>query len=684
MEKLKNITIVILLALVLLTPTAWAKSPVVLLQEGLYAEEIEGNLDKAIEIYEEVIEEASEIQRIASRATYQLGLCYLKKGQKDQAAKYFQQVISNFPTQKTLTRKATRQLKKITPVKDIIAKSYVIHYKAIDQSKNALELLNKNHPRGVRTHHANRYRKNSETINSICTDNEIGKDKIVAAINDNDELELVKVESPKTTKSFQPVVINAIPANYANDIPVSLDKITVTFDRPMMDDSWSWTGGGETFPEITGKIHYDNSKTTCTLPVKLKAGNVYWIGINSPSHKNFKTQQRVPAKRHVIIFSTNGENGSLTPIPKDMLAKAKKINAIKPTRLYTQKSFNNIQPDGTIKARVTVTKVNKSGQTLNSYSFINSDFVHVTKMYDANGVELQYSEKHEGDNFRYNVQLNEPWKPGDVQQHTHESVIYGLIKPIEGLENAYRYYMRHWPGTDELTKRIETYLLPEGAELISMIPPNMKQNTVRGRIRLHHEETIRPGTSITTSFQYHLADTEIEYEDISSEQVEKIVQRAVNIISTCAEGDPKVKNALDSLKPIKPQLVLKKINEHLDSESPTKRRSAIYIIWRGGFKDIAAVEQKLNALCSHEETFTRGMAALALGEGQAISSFDVLKDMTLNDNDGYARRCGAYALGLLADIKALPVLEKALDDSDPMVKANAEAAITMLTELKDR
>ena len=77
----------------------------------------EEEMAKAIEIYEEVIEEASEIQRIASRATYQLGLCYLKKGQKDQAAKYFQQVITNFPTQKTLARKATRQLKKITPVK---------------------------------------------------------------------------------------------------------------------------------------------------------------------------------------------------------------------------------------------------------------------------------------------------------------------------------------------------------------------------------------------------------------------------------------------------------------------------------------------------------------------------------------------------------------------------------------
>ena len=78
------------------------------------------------------------------------------------------------------------------------------------------------------------------------------------------------------------------------------------------------------------------------------------------------------------------------------------------------------------------------------------------------------------------------------------------------------------------------------------------------------------------------------------------------------------------------------------------------------------------------------MAALALGEGQAASSFDILNDMTLNDKDGYARRCGAYALGLMGNEKALPTLEKALKDSDPLVKANAEAAITMLKDLKEK
>ena len=82
MEKLKNITIIFLLAVGLLTSVGQAKSPSLLLQEGLYAEQTEGDLDKAIEIYGQVIAEAGPSQRAAAKATYQLGMCYLKKGEE--------------------------------------------------------------------------------------------------------------------------------------------------------------------------------------------------------------------------------------------------------------------------------------------------------------------------------------------------------------------------------------------------------------------------------------------------------------------------------------------------------------------------------------------------------------------------------------------------------------------------
>lgn len=62
-----------------------AESPAVLLQQGRYAEETEGNLDKAMEIYEQIRAEYSSIERIAAIATYQLAVCHLKKDQQSEA-----------------------------------------------------------------------------------------------------------------------------------------------------------------------------------------------------------------------------------------------------------------------------------------------------------------------------------------------------------------------------------------------------------------------------------------------------------------------------------------------------------------------------------------------------------------------------------------------------------------------
>ncbi len=115
MERLKNITIIFLLAVGLPASAAPAKSASVLLQEGLYAEEIEGDLDAAIKIYEQVIVEAKETQRAAAQATYRIGMCYLKKGEKGKAAEYFQNIISNFHSQKALVAKAQRHLAKLKP-----------------------------------------------------------------------------------------------------------------------------------------------------------------------------------------------------------------------------------------------------------------------------------------------------------------------------------------------------------------------------------------------------------------------------------------------------------------------------------------------------------------------------------------------------------------------------------------
>ncbi len=115
MRNLKNVIFVLVLTTLALAPCALAKSPLLLLQEGIYAEETEGDLDKAIGLYEQVIDQACEVERIAAKATYKLGGCYLKKDDKASAVKYFQAVVEKYPSQRAYINQAKEQLEKIAP-----------------------------------------------------------------------------------------------------------------------------------------------------------------------------------------------------------------------------------------------------------------------------------------------------------------------------------------------------------------------------------------------------------------------------------------------------------------------------------------------------------------------------------------------------------------------------------------
>jgi hypothetical protein len=149
-------------------------------------------------------------------------------------------------------------------------------------------------------------------------------DWMIRAVLGKGDQKMAKEE--KQASSKQPLIVATSPKALANDVSPTLDVITVTFDQPMMDKSWSWTGGGETYPKTTGEPSYDQNKTTCTMPVTLEPGKVYWVGINSPSFRNFKSADGVPARRYAILFATKGADGNATAIPEELLAKAKAIN----------------------------------------------------------------------------------------------------------------------------------------------------------------------------------------------------------------------------------------------------------------------------------------------------------------------------------------------------------------------
>jgi RNA polymerase sigma-70 factor (ECF subfamily) len=109
-----------------------------------------------------------------------------------------------------------------------------------------------------------------------------------------------------SVKELPPVVVQTVPR--AGDTKVDAAKIKevrVTFSKDMMDKTWSWSQlSNDTFPKVTGKVHYDKDCRTCVLPVKLEPGKTYAVWINSERFKNFKDAEDNPAVPYLLVFET--------------------------------------------------------------------------------------------------------------------------------------------------------------------------------------------------------------------------------------------------------------------------------------------------------------------------------------------------------------------------------------------
>jgi len=110
-------------------------------------------------------------------------------------------------------------------------------------------------------------------------------------------------------KSMPPVVVKTVPQAGDPAVDPELEEIKVTFSKDMMKDQmWSWVKvSNETFPIITGKIHYLDDKRTCVAPVKLEPGTTYVIWFNSEHFNAFRDQDNNPAIPYLLVFHTTEE-----------------------------------------------------------------------------------------------------------------------------------------------------------------------------------------------------------------------------------------------------------------------------------------------------------------------------------------------------------------------------------------
>ena len=118
MARHTTLFIIAVLLVGLLAPVVHAKSAAELLREGLYAEEVEGNLDSAIGIYQQIIADTTAPKNLVAQALYHQGLCYMKKRNETEARAVFQKLVTDYSDQTELVDKAKPMLEELgTPTR---------------------------------------------------------------------------------------------------------------------------------------------------------------------------------------------------------------------------------------------------------------------------------------------------------------------------------------------------------------------------------------------------------------------------------------------------------------------------------------------------------------------------------------------------------------------------------------
>lgn len=103
-----------------------------------------------------------------------------------------------------------------------------------------------------------------------------------------------------------PQLVASVPADGAHEVDPALTTMVLTFDREMLDQSWSIVGNPAEQPRITGKLTYDAERKVLTVPIQLEPGKTYRFGLNSPQRAGFKAKDGTPLRPVDVRFTTRG------------------------------------------------------------------------------------------------------------------------------------------------------------------------------------------------------------------------------------------------------------------------------------------------------------------------------------------------------------------------------------------
>ena len=91
-----------------------------LLSEAIYQEEVNGDLDKAIKTYQQILNQYPDNRKVSAEALLHLGMCHEKLGNQE-AVKTYKRLVNNFPEQKNQVAVARERLTRLIKISDDIA-----------------------------------------------------------------------------------------------------------------------------------------------------------------------------------------------------------------------------------------------------------------------------------------------------------------------------------------------------------------------------------------------------------------------------------------------------------------------------------------------------------------------------------------------------------------------------------
>jgi serine/threonine protein kinase len=102
-----------------------------------------------------------------------------------------------------------------------------------------------------------------------------------------------------------PVVVSTEPVSGSRDVAPGIVRISVSFSKVMMPESWSWsTVWSNSAPQMLGKPRYEADGRTCAITAQLEPGRTYAFWLNSEQFRNFMDTAGHPAVPYLLIFET--------------------------------------------------------------------------------------------------------------------------------------------------------------------------------------------------------------------------------------------------------------------------------------------------------------------------------------------------------------------------------------------